>query len=380
MYAWTFLAATAIIAIAAYLLLSGFLKTFRLYRGVRVITCPENLQPASVRVAAFDAAKWFAFSGETDPHLRTCSRWPEMAGCDEACLAQIQSAPHACLVNTMVTSWYAEKHCHYCGKAIGEIVWHERPPAVLLPDGTTEEWKNIAPERLPDVRPEILDPPSAAAVAHRFALGVHSAEVDPRAALRLRSRESLRDQPLGLHLQVEREFLVHARLRGAERRAKACPESLPPAHTPTSRFEDERHGRGEALPFVDLFAERLAPFFGQRVVARAPIVLGGLPFTLDPAVVLETLQGGVDRALVDVEPPLGELLDAQSDPPAVHRLQRERLQDQEIDAAAERIGFLRMLGGHGPVLEVERSIGRRSLEVKRRTGSGPSRPSFVPDD
>lgn len=150
MFAWTLLGVLTI-GIAAYLLFSGFIKTYRLYRGVRVITCPENLQPAAVSVAAFDAAKWFAISGDTDLHLRRCSRWPEMAGCDEACLTQIQTAPKACLVQTMVTSWYAEKHCHFCAKPIGEIVWHERPPAVLLPDGATREWKDIAPEQLPAI-------------------------------------------------------------------------------------------------------------------------------------------------------------------------------------------------------------------------------------
>ena len=59
MWSWS-IAASIIVAIAAYLLLSGFLKTYRTYHGVRVITCPENLQPAAVAVAAFDAAKWFA--------------------------------------------------------------------------------------------------------------------------------------------------------------------------------------------------------------------------------------------------------------------------------------------------------------------------------
>ena len=150
MFAWTLLGVLTI-GIAAYLLFSGFIKTYRLYRGVRVITCPENLEPAAVSVAAFDAAKWFAISGDTDLHLRSCSRWPEMAGCDEACLTQIQTAPKACLVQTMVTSWYAEKHCHFCAKPIAEIVWHERPPAVLLPDGATREWKDIAPEQLPAI-------------------------------------------------------------------------------------------------------------------------------------------------------------------------------------------------------------------------------------
>lgn len=150
MFAWTLLGVLTI-GIAAYLLFSGFIKTYRLYRGVRVITCPENLQPAAVSVAAFDAAKWFAISGDTDLHLRGCSRWPEMAGCDEACLTQIQSAPKACLVQTMVTSWCAEKDCHFCAKPIGHIVWHERPPAVLLPDGATREWKDISPEQLPAI-------------------------------------------------------------------------------------------------------------------------------------------------------------------------------------------------------------------------------------
>ena len=150
MYVWTLLG-TIVISAAAYLLLSGFLKTWRLYHGVRLITCPENLQPAAVNVAAFDAAKWFAISGETDLHLRDCSRWPGMAGCDQACLSQIESAPGACRVQSIVTSWYEGKDCELCGKEIGEVVWHERPPAVRLPDGTISTWKEIAAQELPKV-------------------------------------------------------------------------------------------------------------------------------------------------------------------------------------------------------------------------------------
>jgi hypothetical protein len=150
MTGWTF-AALIVLSVAAYLLASGFLRTYRLYRGVRVITCPENLQPAAVRVAAFDAAKWFAIAGEKDVHLRDCSRWPEMAGCDEACLSQVEASPQGCLVHTIVTAWYSGKSCHYCARPIGRIVWHERPPAVRLADGQTKEWKDIAPEQLPSV-------------------------------------------------------------------------------------------------------------------------------------------------------------------------------------------------------------------------------------
>lgn len=150
MYAWTILV-LAVIGIAAWLLVSGFIRTWRLYRGVHVITCPENLEPAAVKVAAFDAAKWFAVSGEKDLHLNRCSRWPEMADCDQACLRQIESSPEACALHTIVASWYEGKVCHFCARPIGEIVWHERPPALRMQDGTMREWKDVAPQDLPKV-------------------------------------------------------------------------------------------------------------------------------------------------------------------------------------------------------------------------------------
>jgi hypothetical protein len=147
---WTLIGAI-VISIAAWLLFSGFLRTWRLYRGVRLITCPENLQTAAVSVAAFDAARWHAISGESDLHLRTCSRWPEMSGCDQACLTQIRQAPAACKVQAIVTAWYEGKSCQLCGKEIGEVVWHERPPALRMPDGTVREWSEVPPQELPAV-------------------------------------------------------------------------------------------------------------------------------------------------------------------------------------------------------------------------------------
>lgn len=150
MHVWTILGALAV-SIAALLLLGTFLGAWRRYRGVRVITCPENREPAAVRIAAVDAATSIALSGESDLHLRSCSRWPEMAGCDEACRNQIEDSPQACRLETIVGSWYEGKDCHYCAKEIGEIVWHERPPAVTLADGTIHEWKDLAAERLPKI-------------------------------------------------------------------------------------------------------------------------------------------------------------------------------------------------------------------------------------
>lgn len=150
MFAWTFVG-TLLAAVAAFFLFSGFIRIFRLYRGTRVITCPENGRHAAVRVAAWDAATLFALSGEPDLHLRSCTRWPEMAGCAEDCLKEVQTSPEACLVQTIVASWYEGKHCHFCRKPVGEIAWHERPPALRMPDGTTREWKDVRREELPSV-------------------------------------------------------------------------------------------------------------------------------------------------------------------------------------------------------------------------------------
>ena len=150
MTVWTFTGAL-IIAAAAFFFLFGFLSTWLRYRRTFVITCPDNYQPAAVKVDALDAGRWAALSGEPDLHLKSCTRWPERSDCGQDCLAQIDASPEACLVTNIVTSWYRGKHCVYCAQPIGQIVWHERPPALRAPDGTTREWKEIAPEQLPVV-------------------------------------------------------------------------------------------------------------------------------------------------------------------------------------------------------------------------------------
>lgn len=150
MIGWLIVAAL-LVALAAYGMASGFFKALFRYRGTRVIVCPENHQPAAVTVDMLHAAQTTAVTGEPDLRLRSCSRWPEMQGCGQGCLSQIEATPEQCLVKTIVASWYAGKKCVFCGREIGPIVWHERPPALRAPDGSTREWKEIAPEKLPDV-------------------------------------------------------------------------------------------------------------------------------------------------------------------------------------------------------------------------------------
>ena len=113
------------------------------YRGTHIITCPENHNAAAVRVDLL--------SDDPHPRLKTCSRWPEKEGCDQACVTELEDAPKRTLVQAIATDWYTGKQCVYCSEPIGEIVWHERPPALRTGEGKTLQWKDVAPQDLPVV-------------------------------------------------------------------------------------------------------------------------------------------------------------------------------------------------------------------------------------
>jgi len=106
--------------------------------GKRLITCPETHAAAAVHINLFQ-------------RMSDCTRWPEKAGCDQACLSQVYAAPEDCLVQRIAAAWYAEKRCAICRGEIGPIAWHERPPALWAPDGTTKEWTGVAAVELPRI-------------------------------------------------------------------------------------------------------------------------------------------------------------------------------------------------------------------------------------
>src|SRR5438046_1524064 len=139
--------------VAAVLLVVGLrlsLRTYLKFRGNRLVSCPETHQPAAVRVAAGKAALK-ATIGNEQLRLSECSRWPEREACGEECLAQIQEAPKACLVWTIINRWYQGQNCVYCHKPFGEIHWHDHPPALLDSERKTVEWNKVPAEKLQEV-------------------------------------------------------------------------------------------------------------------------------------------------------------------------------------------------------------------------------------
>jgi hypothetical protein len=138
------------IAILALLAGSRLAWIWLKYRGDRVITCPANMRSAGVRVDAGHAA---ASSLVKAPDLRlcACTRWPEMAGCGQDCLKQIQAAPAGCLVRNVLTEWYEAETCTSCGRLFGPINWAGPKPAIRAADGREIEWQEVPVEQLYEV-------------------------------------------------------------------------------------------------------------------------------------------------------------------------------------------------------------------------------------
>jgi len=124
-------------------------RVYLRFRGKRIVSCPENHRPAAVELNAAKAAV-DAMAGDTQLRVTACSRWPEREGCPEGCLAQIEEAPKACLVATIINQWYQGQTCAFCHKPFGELHWHDHPPALLNKEHKTVAWNDIAAENLQD--------------------------------------------------------------------------------------------------------------------------------------------------------------------------------------------------------------------------------------
>ena len=141
---------TAIVVAVAFLVafIALFLGMYVRYRGKRIVTCPETNAPVGAEIdAALAAGTWMV----TQPRfvVTACSRWPERAGCDQACAPQVEASPDETLVRSIVAKWYGERTCIYCSQPIREIGGAAVAPALLGPNGQLREWNDVAPEDLP---------------------------------------------------------------------------------------------------------------------------------------------------------------------------------------------------------------------------------------
>lgn len=141
--------AVAALWLAVFLVVPA-VGAWRRWRGTRIVTCPENKQPAAVDMDLRYAIVG-SIAGRPELRLRDCSRWPERSGCGQVCLTQVEESPESCLVRTTLQRWYDARTCAYCRKPFGPIHWHDHKPGLRSPEGQLREWSGIPPETLPEV-------------------------------------------------------------------------------------------------------------------------------------------------------------------------------------------------------------------------------------
>jgi hypothetical protein len=142
------LALGAALGLVLHRLRAGY-RAGRIYRGTRVVTCPDSLEPAAVELDRRRAA-FTAFLGRPWVSVRRCSRWPARWLCSRECLTGIQATPQEGIVRTLVARWAAGRSCALCGCSLGGTRQDGYAPALLGLDGTTIESQDLPPESLPE--------------------------------------------------------------------------------------------------------------------------------------------------------------------------------------------------------------------------------------
>ena len=139
---------TALLAIAVVFVSRRVWESLK-FHGKMLVICPETHEPAAVKINIGRAAAG-AVAGRRHLELSDCSRWPERAGCDQACLDQIESDPENHRVRAIAAHWYAGKKCVYCHKQIETPSHFDHSPALIAHDWKTSEWNHVPAENLPE--------------------------------------------------------------------------------------------------------------------------------------------------------------------------------------------------------------------------------------
>lgn len=90
---------------------------------------------------------------------------------------------------------------------------------------------------------------------------------------------------------------------------------------PGARLDRQRHRGGQAVPAADRFAKPLPSGGREPVVLAAAIVVGDAPREGQQAPMLQAMQRGIERPLLDGQRAGRDLFDAQQNPVAVLRVQ-----------------------------------------------------------
>lgn len=147
MYLSLYLLGAAALVVVAYLIGAAIVRRYHRYEGGMALTCPENHEAVTVELNPKRALAG-ELAGIDDLALRACTRWPERAGCDEACLEQVGSDPHALLARVRIAQWFEHRSCAVCGRDFKRVEEQDHQPAFIDRDGALVAASDIDPRRL----------------------------------------------------------------------------------------------------------------------------------------------------------------------------------------------------------------------------------------
>lgn len=107
------------------------------------------------------------------------------------------------------------------------------------------------------------------------------------------------------------------------------------------RGQDTPHGVHKSPPFRRRYDQLLFPERREAIVAGAAGVGRGLPLRRDPAALQQSLEGGIERAVVDQELGVGLLLEELRDAVGVIGAELQAAQNQNFEGALEELESLR---------------------------------------
>src|SRR5580700_1684926 len=101
--------------------------------------------------------------------------------------------------------------------------------------------------------------------------------------------------------------------------------------------QDETDGAGHLAPATGFCSKLLSTLCGQPIELRFAIVFADAPFGSEQAAVFETMQSGIERALLDLKRVLRGVLDDAGDGVSVRRPHDECAQDEHVERALQHL-------------------------------------------
>src|SRR5580704_382590 len=104
-------------------------------------------------------------------------------------------------------------------------------------------------------------------------------------------------------------------------------------------FNDQIDRRRQPAPVGRLFLQLRPPRRRQRIKLRLSPRFRFRPFRFNPCLLFQPVQSGVERPLLNLKNFLRDLLNALGNRPAVLRLERDGLENEQIESSLNEIAW-----------------------------------------